>query len=370
MGKKALLTATVQSHIAQFHKPLIKLLKSEGYEVHIAAKDNLKEKNGLKIDNADKIFNIPFSRSPKSLDNIKAYRQLKKIIRENGYDIISCNTPMGGIITRLATHNVRKKCTKVIYTAHGFHFYKGAPKKNWIIYYPIEKYFAKYSDIIITITKEDYKLAKEKFNTSVEYIHGVGVDPRRYRPVDENYRLELRKKYDINKEDFVCICTGELNKNKNQTMLINVTSKIVTKYPNFKLLLAGNGPREKELRKQINNLNLGNNVKLLGYTTILQEYVQAADIVASVSKREGLPLNIIEAMLCKKAVVASINRGHKELVENGKTGYLVSSEKECIERIIELIENKDKLKNMGEQGYNKAQLFTISTVYEELKRIY
>ena len=117
--KKVLLTATVQSHIAQFHLPLIEMLKKNGYTVHIAAKDNLSEKNGLKIIGADKIFDIPFERSPIRINNIKAYNKIKKLIKENHYDVIHCNTPMGGIITRLAAKNTRKNGTKVIYTAHG-----------------------------------------------------------------------------------------------------------------------------------------------------------------------------------------------------------------------------------------------------------
>ena len=130
---KVLLTATVQSHICQFHKPLVEVLHTHGCEVHVAARDNLAEKNGLKLDFVDKIYNVPFSRSPKSLDNMKAYKVLKEIIQKENYDVIHCNTPMGGIVTRLAARKARKNGTKVYYTAHGFHFYKGAPKKNWII---------------------------------------------------------------------------------------------------------------------------------------------------------------------------------------------------------------------------------------------
>ena len=134
--KKVLLTATVQSHIAQFHKPLVKMLHDHEYEVHVAARNNLAEKNGLSIDFVDKVFDIPFARSPKSFDNVKAYIQLKKIIDDGDYEVVHCNTPMGGIVTRLAAIQARKNGTKVFYTAHGFHFFKGASKKNWIVFYP------------------------------------------------------------------------------------------------------------------------------------------------------------------------------------------------------------------------------------------
>ena len=134
---KVLLTATVQSHICQFHKPLVEVLHAHGCEVHVAARNNLAEKNGLKLDFVEKVFDIPFSRSPKSKDNLRAEKMLKQIINEGNYDVIHCNTPMGGIVTRIAAKQARKNGTRLIYTAHGFHFYEGSPKKNWMVYYPI-----------------------------------------------------------------------------------------------------------------------------------------------------------------------------------------------------------------------------------------
>ena len=92
---KVLLTATVQSHICQFHKPLVEVLHRHGYEIHVAARDNLAEKNGLKLDFVDKVYNVPFARSPKSKDNLRAYKELKGIIEKEHYEIIHCNTPNG-----------------------------------------------------------------------------------------------------------------------------------------------------------------------------------------------------------------------------------------------------------------------------------
>lgn len=243
--KKAILIATVQSHIAQFHRPLIKLLKENGYEVHVAAKDNLAEKNGLKIENADRIFNIPFERSPFDKKNIKAYRELKKILDDEHYDIISCNTPVGGLATRLAARKTRKNGSKVFYMAHGFHFYKGAPKKNWLIYYPIEKIMARYTDVLITITREDYNLAKKKFHTDVKLVHGVGADEVKYRSIGSEAIADFKKEQKLN-DRFVILCTGELNANKNQSTVIRAVGQLVTNYPEILLLLAGNGQKKKK----------------------------------------------------------------------------------------------------------------------------
>ena len=159
--KKVLLVATVQSHICQFHLPLIDMLHEEGYEVHVAAKNNLSQKKGLKLDNADKVFDVSFERSPFNKKNIQAYKELKKIIKDNKYDIIHCNTPMGGFLARVIGKKYRKKGMKIIYTAHGFHFFKGAPKLNWILYYPIEKYLSKYTDCLINFMQQKQYILME-----------------------------------------------------------------------------------------------------------------------------------------------------------------------------------------------------------------
>ncbi|MCK9265916.1 glycosyltransferase family 4 protein [bacterium] len=370
--KKVLITATVQSHIAQFHKPLIDILHKHGYEVHVAARDNLGEKNGLKLDSPDKIYNIPFDRSPFSKKNIDAYKQLKKIIAENRYDIIHCNTPMGGVLTRLAARVVRKKGVKVFYTAHGFHFYKGAPIINWLLYYPVEKYLARHTDKIITITEEDYLMASRKLNTKIFRIHGVGVDPLRYFPVSEEDKEMMRQDRGYSQKYFIILCTGELNKNKNQSTVIKAVAEVIKTNFDVKLLLAGNGPMEKELKELVKELGIDKNVEFLGYRTDLDKYVKISDIVVSASFREGLGLNIIEAMLCGKPVVSSINRGHKELVKEGKTGFLLFT-KDILgfaDRILTLKKDADLAKKMGELGEKSVELYVFDNVKRELELIY
>jgi len=157
--KRILLTATVQSHIALFYSHLALKLQENGFEVHAAASNDLADKDGLELKSIDRVYDVCFSRSPSSADNIKAYRELKRIVAENKYDIIHCNTPMGGFLTRLAARKLRKDSTKLIYTAHGFHFFKGAPLLNWLLYYPIERWMARYTDVLITINKDDYAQA-------------------------------------------------------------------------------------------------------------------------------------------------------------------------------------------------------------------
>ena len=369
---KVLLTATVQSHICQFHKPLVEMLHAHGCEVHVAARDNLVEKNGLKLDFVEEIFDVPFARSPKSPDNIKAYRQLKKIINENHYDVIHCNTPMGGIVTRLAAKKARKNGAKVIYTAHGFHFYQGAPKKNWMVFYPIEKFFSRKNDVLITITHEDYKLASEKFHCQVERIHGVGVNEERYYPVDQDAQQKLRAELGFTPEQKIILCVGELLPNKNQKMAIHMMQKVVRKFPDAQLLLAGNGPEKENLEAEIRACGLEDHVRMLGYCTCLEKYQRISELLVACSRREGLPLNLVEAMLSGNPVVASVNRGHRELIRNGENGYLVPVDdvdamSNCV---IRLLSDDAKRTELGANARIYASDYGFQSVKRELEGIY
>lgn len=368
---KILYVATVLSHICQFHLPYLQMLQEQGHEIHVAAHDNLAVKNGLQLKYTDRHIEIPFERSPYDPRNIKAYKKLEALLDEEHYDVIVCNTPVGGILTRLAARKDRKQGTRVIYIAHGFHFYKGASKKNWAMFYPLEKEMARMCDVVVTINEEDYQLAKKHFPGKVERIHGVGVREDRYHPATAEEQAEMRGKEGLSEDDFVVICTGELNENKNQKTLISAAAILKDKIPNLKVLLAGNGPKEQDLRNQIAAQHLENVVKLLGYRTDLERVVPAVDVVASCSKREGLPLNIVEAMLCKKPVVASVNRGNAELVDDGVTGYLLQPEnvEGFADRVLRLYRNSELSEQQGEAGYQKSQLYTVSSVSNKLKSL-
>ncbi|MBO6264364.1 MAG: glycosyltransferase family 4 protein [Clostridia bacterium] len=370
--KKVLLVATVQSHICQFHKPLVEILHEKGVEVHVAARDNLAEKNGLKLDFVDKVFDVPFHRSPFSSKNLKAYKILKKIIDDGDYDVIHCNTPVAGILTRMAAKKARKHGTKVFYTAHGFHFYKGAPKKNWLIWYPIEKFFAKKCDKLITITTEDFDLAKNKFKTEVVRIHGVGVDENRFFTVPPEEKIRLKREMGFGDDQPIILNVGELLPNKNQKMAVRAMKRIVEKYPSAKLFIAGNGSERENLENEISTLGLNDNVTMLGYCTHLQDYQHIADVLLACSYREGLPLNVVEAMLSGTAVVASNNRGHRELIKDGETGFIVNCDDDVAmaDRVNQLISDSDKRDSMAKAAEQYALQFDYSNVKKELRFIY
>ncbi len=325
---KVLIVATVQSHVCQFHQAFATSLRERGATVHAAARDNLAEKNGLTLDFVDRVFNVPFKRSPFNVGNMKAYRQLKRIIVEGDYDVVHCNTPVGGVLTRIACRKLRKRGLKVIYTAHGFHFYKGASKRNWLIYYPIERFFARWTDALITINREDYERAQKSMKAKkVVYVPGVGVDLKKFAvdagdANDENStRNRTRRSLGIERDEKALIYVGELNKNKNQSSLLDMLNELVKTKPNVKLILVGNGGCEEKLREKRRRLGLTERVIFTGYRRDVPALL-AADVAVPSSVREGLGLNLIEAAACGLPVVAYDNRGHRSV---SKTAKAVSS---------------------------------------------
>ncbi len=370
---KILLTASVLSHIAQFHKPLINMLKGQGHEVHVAAHNNLAEKDGLSLENVDQLFNIHFHRTPFTPKNIPAYRQLRRVIDKGAYDIIHCNTPAVGVLTRLAARRTRKKHgTKVFYTAHGFHFFKGAPLINWLLYYPTEKFMCRYTDTLITINEEDTRLVQERFHVRHFHMHGVGADSTRFLPVSAEEKQLLRQQLGLRQEDRIILCAGELIPRKNMLTLIQVAEQLAPRVPHLRILIAGNGPMEPKLRARIHELKLGQHVCLLGYRSNLQQYMQAADVVVSCSLQEGLPLNIMEAMMVGKPVVASDTRGHRELLQEGVSGFFVAptDAEAYAERILRLLNDRVLYGRMSRAAIEDVRPFSIKQISPELHALY
>ncbi len=365
--KKVLFVATVTKHINAFHIPYLELFKENGYEVHVASRGN------EKIKYCDKHYELPFERFPLKKNNIKTYKELKKIINENNYEIIHCHTPVGGVLTRLAARKARKKGTRVIYTAHGFHFYKGAPLLNWLIYYPIEKICSRWTDTLITINTEDYEFAKKRLRKckDIQLVHGVGLDTSRFdKELTEQEKIEKRKELGINKDDLVFSYVAELNKNKNQILLINTIKELKKEMTNVKLLLVGQGPLYEEYQGIIKENNLEDNIKLLGRREDINEILSITDIYLASSLREGLPVNIMEAMYKGVPVIAKYNRGHRELISNNKNGFLVDNYKEMKEKIKLLLIN-DKLSIDLKNNYKKViDKYEVNNVINEMNIIY
>lgn len=357
---KILIVATVDQHIRHFHLPLIKALVQDGHKVYIAS-------NGQEeFDGITKKYDLPFQRNPFNLDNVTAYRDLKKILDNEKFDVMHVNTPVGSVVGRLAAKHARKNGLKVIYTAHGFHFFKGAPLKNWAMFYPVERYLMKYTDVLITMNDEDFNRAKEMIakdsKTIIKKINGVGVNLK-WEKLNDNEKENLINQYHL-QDSKIITCVAEISNRKNQVELIEAFNQISRENElNTKLLLIGGGELIDKLHSKANDLGL-DNVIFTGYQTNVDAFLQITDVLVSTSKQEGLPVNIIEAMAQGLPVVASRIRGHVDLLEEYPNSSLYElGDLDSLCREIYLALHKDK------QKYDLTK-YSVHSVITETMQIY
>jgi glycosyltransferase involved in cell wall biosynthesis len=358
-----ILYVTTVSGTMDFFKSEFSRLLSEGHELELACNCAIPVETYVDTSNIV-VHNLPFSRSPFSTDNLNAYKELKRLVRKNHYDIVHCHTPNAATITRLVCKRIRKNGTQVIYTAHGFHFYKGAPKKNWMIYYPVEWFCAHWTDILITINTEDYELAKRKMKANrVEYVPGVGVELEKFENNPIN-KIEKRKQLGIPEDAILLLSVGELNENKNHETVLRAIAGMDVYY-----LIAGKGNKEQELNELAKSLKMETRFKLLGYRTDIAELLQTTDVFVFPSYREGLSVSLMETMASGKPAVVSRIRGNTDLIdENGGALFNPYSVNECREAIQRVV-NADRGK-MGNYNKEKVKKFVLEGVLEKIDRIY
>ena len=308
-----------------------------GYKVDVAcnfkngstfSEESAKKLKKELIDQGVRCFHIDFSRSPVQIGkHIQCYRSVKRLMLENEYLFCHCHSPIGGAIARIAGHTTK---TKIIYTAHGFHFYKGSSFLSWATFYPIEKWLSNYTDLLITINNEDYSLAKRKFKSKkTVYIPGVGIDTKLFREITTD-RNEKRLEIGVKAEEILILSVGELSVRKNHMVILDA---IIHLEDNVKYYIVGQGQLKEKIERRAKELGISNRVKLLGYRNDIKELLWAADIFAFPSLQEGLPVALMEAEAARIPLVASDIRGNNDIVRNGENGYLVkvnnSKEYEC-----------------------------------------
>lgn len=382
--KKVMFVATVvKKHIMEFHVPYLKMFKEMGWKTAVAARNDYENPADCVIPYCDCYYNIPFERSPFNIRNIKAYSDLKRLIDAGNYNIVHCHTPVGGILARFAARDARKQGLKVIYTAHGFHFYKGAPLLNWLLFYPMEWICSWWTDVLITINKEDYRLAKRKFHAKkIEYVHGVGIDVSKFRDglIDIE---EKRKSLNLHKGDIMLLSVGELSKRKNHEVVIRAIAQL--QIPQLKYFICGTGKLKGYLTSLIDKLDLQKQVFLLGYRNDISELCQAADLYILPSKQEGLPVALMEAIACKTPVICSDIRGNNDLIQDMGCMFdacSIESTAKCI--AVKLRKGMADAwgsgnqrfvlcENMGyaaEQNYRNLKKYGLKTVLKEMAEIY
>lgn len=390
--KKILIITTISGFLPQFESNDVKLLMEAGYEVHYASnfknpiyhcdKEVLRERGII-------LHQIDVEKSPLRIRNhIRAFRQLRKILETESITAIHCHNPMGGVLGRLAALAQKRSQLKkkqnaanrsrqknhifVLYTAHGFHFYRGASIINWLLYYSAERFLAHFTNELITINREDYLNAKKfrlRRGGQVSQIHGVGVDANRFRPMPQ-LAEEMRRELAIPKQAFHIVTAAELNDNKNQSVIIESIAAIGRS--DIYYSICGKGPNENKLRELIQQRNLEKQVRLLGYRNDMEKILAAADCFAFPSKREGLGIAAVEALLCEVPLIAADNRGTREYLIDGVNGILCRNgrEEEFQKAILMLFEDKELRLRLKANCRNSVRKFTIPETEKRMRSIY
>lgn len=371
--RKVLFVATVvKTHIMEFHVPYLKMFKDMGWETAVASRNDYEQPEDCVIPYCDHYYDIPFDRNPLKLGNIAAYKMLKRIIDEGYYDIIHCHTPVGAMLTRLAARQARRKGSIVIYTAHGFHFYKGAPLVNWLLYYPVEKWLAKDTDVLITIDREDYERAKKFKSSMVKYVPGVGIDTQRFVRKGRD-RDGKREELGIENEDFVLLSVGELIPRKNYEFILRTISdmKNLPEYKKLIFLVCGRGILKDDLEKLCRELGIEEKVRFLGYRSDIPEICNASDLFVFMSKQEGLPVALMEAMACGLPAVCSDIRGNTDLITDGDDGLVIGfDQSELQNAILSLMDDAETRERFSARGVERVKGFDIQSVLCDVQKIY
>lgn len=377
--KKVLIVASVVSFIEWFNKENIEYLRTElGCEVHIACNfdymdDTDEERTKTYLDRICAqgviLHNIHFARSPLSRDNIAAYSELKKIINRQKFDLIHCHTPAASMLTRLAARKARKMGCIVMYTCHGFHFHNAAPKKNWMIYYPVERFCSRFCDYLVTINQEDYHRAQTFHAKNVRYIPGVGVDIRRIKETAVD-RAAYKKSIGIPEDCIMLLSVGEMIERKNHEVIIRALSSLQNK--NIYYVICGKGPLKEYLSNLAKQLGIADHVVFLGFRKDIPELCNASDISAFPSKIEGLGLAGIEAMAAGVPLISSNVHGILDYVIDGETGYACDPEDvDGFAKAIDKLANHPHLRlEMKEKCLKAVEPFELNNALRTMWDIY
>ena len=367
---KILYVTTVSMTMNYFLAPHIQMLQDAGHTVELACNQAEPLSDRIRALRC-KTYDIPFSRSPLSKDNLAAYRALKAVVRDGAYDVVHTHTPTASALVRLACRTLRRKGTKVVYTAHGFHFFEGAPKANWMIYYPVELLCSRWTDVQITITKEDYERAVEKLHAvKTVYIPGVGVDLETFGPGEGWKPGDRRRELSIPEEAKLLLSVGELNENKNHRVVLEAMHRLQD--PQLYYVVCGEGLLRSALEEKICEYGLSDRVFLLGQRSDVPQWMAEADIYVHPSLREGLSVSTMEAMASGLPVICGDIRGNRDLIQNDVGGLLFApaDAQQLSESLQTLLADPDRRTEMTAHNRMAVQAFSRARVLSDLKHVY
>ena len=308
---------------------------------------------------------ISINTNPLKSCNFKAYKRLLEIIDEHHIEAVMCSTPIGGALARLAAK--KKGIQPVLYEAHGFLFFKGAPLINRTVYKWEEQLLAHCTDVLITITQEDFAAAKKlhlRSNNPPYLVHGAGVNVGVQVAID---RTEKRRSLGIPDDAFLIVSAGELNRNKNTEVIVRALAKV----PDAHYAACGVGPEEENLRKLAEQLGVAARFHLLGYRTDMPEILACADAFTIMSFREGMPRALLEAMDLGLPCIGSDTRGIRDLIDADGGFICKPTDADAFAEAFNALKADENLRaRMGDHNRTKVQDYSADVVRNELYEIY
>lgn len=366
MKQKVLFVAhMLRGHVLVFHLPYMKWFQEQGYEVHLCSCNDT-EKPVTEVPYCDRFFDLPFQRSPFGRQNLQVYREIKKLVDREDYALIHCHTPVGGMVGRLAARGARKRGTRVLYTAHGFHFFTGAPLRNWLLFYPAERFLARFTDLLITINREDEARARRFPARRVARTNGIGVDLSRFEPPAD--RAAVRAELGIGPDAPMVICVGEHSVRKNHETVLRACAgeKVV------QVFFSGVGEREDSLRELAAELGMAERTHFLGFRPDVPALLQASDVFLFPSLQEGLPMAQMEAMAAGLPCLVSNVRGNADLIGPMDGGMLrAPMDAEGFRQDLHfLLEHPEVRREMGERNRRVIRDYSLNAVLEQMAALY
>lgn len=362
--RKILYCASTVSHILNFHLPYLQSFHEQGFEIWVAADTQ------ASVPYADRVIALPIQKKFLSFGNLKAILKVRRLIRQQKFDVVSTHTELGSAIVRAGILLIRNR-PRVVCTVHGYLFHEVDGLNKWIYLLP-EKLCARVTDILIVMNHEDYEIARKHrlYKDKLYYIDGMGIDLTKFWPATPEERTSARKDLDIGEDDFVFVYAAEFSNRKNQAFLIRSFAGISQESPHVKLLLAGTGALLEECKALVHTLGWEDHIYFPGYVKDMRQLYAASDACVSVSRIEGLPFNLMEAMACGLPVVASDIKGHRELTRNGESGLLFRNAAELEDRMKRVWQENELRKTLREKGLQQVKKFALSTVFPDVMERY
>ena len=324
---RLLYVTTVELTLRAFLLPYADHFRRRGWTVDALARGA--STSPSLVGHFDAVHDVEWSRSPWRLDNFtRSLRRVREVVRAGRYDLVHVHTPVAAFLARAALRGLRRtgRGPRVVYTAHGFHFYRGAPPARAALFRGAERLAGRWTDGLLVINPEDHAAALERRIVTDErrvwLVPGVGVDTTTLAAerIDADVVARTRAALGIPTQARVLLFAGEFNPGKRQRQAVAALARLGR--ADVHLVCAGEGPLRQATRELADSLGVGGQVHLPGFRTDVPALMRMADALLLLSEREGLPRSVLEAMALRVPTIGTRVRGIRDLLGGG-CGLLV-----------------------------------------------